>query len=59
VRVQLLAFSVNQDVVPILGVEMKFSFAQPESTASSRAERVLIAAVLVAMLLSLIGYMHA
>jgi hypothetical protein len=37
---------------------MKFFFAQPESTASSRAERVLIAAVLVTMLLSLVGYMH-
>jgi hypothetical protein len=37
---------------------MKFFFAQPESTDSSRAERVLIAAVLVTMLLSLVGYMH-
>jgi hypothetical protein len=38
---------------------MKFFFSQRESTASSRAERVLIAAVLVTMLLSLVGYMHA
>jgi hypothetical protein len=37
---------------------MKFFFAQPESTAYSPAERVLIAAVLVTMLLSLVGYMH-
>ena len=39
---------------------MKFlSNIQPESTTSSWNERVLVAAVVVAMVLSLLGYMHA
>ena len=36
-----------------------FSTAQLDSPASSWNERVLIAAVVVAMVLSLLGYMHA
>jgi hypothetical protein len=38
---------------------MKFATSQSDPNASSWNERVLIAAVVVTMVLSLLGYMHA
>lgn len=38
---------------------MKFSASQSDPNASSWNERVLMAAVVVTMVLSLLGYMHA
>ncbi|PYY11283.1 MAG: hypothetical protein DMG61_19550 [Acidobacteria bacterium] len=60
--VQLLAFRVNQMLYQCgcPGDDVQFQAKpEPESTTSPWNDRVLIAAVVVTMLLSLLGYMHA
>jgi len=63
VRVQLFAFGVNQmDVLLWRSRRMNMNLRHdltPQSDDSSWNERILIAAVIATMLLSLAGYMHA
>jgi hypothetical protein len=67
VRVQLSGIGVNQMLCRYSFLnrrsywnwEMKFFFNSNSATTSSWNDRVLIAAVVVTMVLSLLGYMHA
>jgi hypothetical protein len=61
-NVQLSAIRVNQMLYQrsLPGDDMPFQFkSEPEATSSPWNDRILMAAVIVTMVLSLLGYMHA